>query len=90
MLVVELRELANLLSSVNLRPDLIAEARRRAGLVQGAIWKYGVINTTSFGEVFAYEVDGKTYSTRICCVSVLKILLSGYGGVVIQDGKGSK
>lgn len=61
MLVVELRELSLLLQSISLRPDLVSLSQQLADQVENAIWKYGVVNTPDWGDVFAYEVDGKSH-----------------------------
>ncbi|TDL29864.1 hypothetical protein BD410DRAFT_780368 [Rickenella mellea] len=58
MLVVELRELANLLNTVNIRTDLAAKATEQADMVEAALWKWGVVHTAQWGQVFVYEVDG--------------------------------
>lgn len=58
MLVVELKKLADLLERINVRPDLVKQARKWADTVDKAIWKYGVVSTEEWGKVFAYEVDG--------------------------------
>ncbi|KAJ7208663.1 Six-hairpin glycosidase-like protein [Mycena pura] len=58
MAVVELRGLASLLTQVNMRPDLAQEATARAQTVEAALWAHGTVLTKTWGEVFAYEVDG--------------------------------
>lgn len=62
MLVVELKKLADLLERINVRPDLVKQAREWADTVDKAIWKYGVVSTEEWGKVFAYEVDGSLSS----------------------------
>lgn len=61
MLVVELNGLRALLHKLGARPDLQFLAQRRAEMVQSAIWKYGVVRQPDWGDVFAYEVDGKQW-----------------------------
>lgn len=61
MAVVELNELANLLNTIKMRPDLAAEASSRAQTIETALWKWGVVNTQDYGEVFAYEIDGNVF-----------------------------
>lgn len=69
MLIVELRGLATLLKTVNLRRDLAQQATTRADTVEGALWDWGTVQSKRFGEVFAYEVDGWC---KFCCVLVCK------------------
>ena len=59
MLVVEMNALRSLLRKIGARPDLQFLAQRRARIVESAIWKYGIVNHPDWGEVFAYEVDGR-------------------------------
>lgn len=65
MLVVELKKLADLLERINVRPDLVKQARVWADTVDKAIWKYGVVSTEDWGEVFAYEIDGSLSSSAL-------------------------
>ncbi|KAJ7473583.1 Six-hairpin glycosidase-like protein [Mycena galericulata] len=58
MAVVELRGLASLLQELKLRPDLQSTATARANSVETSLWKWGTVLTKTWGEVFAYEVDG--------------------------------
>lgn len=87
MLVKELKELQSLLQTIKMRPDLASMASDRAGTVEAAIWKWGVVNSADYGQVFAYELDG---APAFCLYKVYlatePVLLPGYGGTVIQDG----
>jgi len=57
MMAVELRRTAAMLESVG-KDELAGIAQRRAKKIEKGIWEHGVVNHKTYGEVFAYEVDG--------------------------------
>ncbi|KAG1304007.1 hypothetical protein G6F64_009582 [Rhizopus arrhizus] len=59
MMSVELNHLSEMLISSRLnRTEMANEAARLSKEIRDGIYAHGIINHTTFGQVFAYEVDG--------------------------------
>jgi hypothetical protein len=56
--VSALRQMAEILSEVNHRPELADRCTKLANEVEGALKKYAVVNHPDFGDIYAFEVDG--------------------------------
>ena len=57
MIAVELKRTAEILKVVG-KTDLAKVLQDKAESIEQGIWKYGVVNHKTYGEVFAYEIDG--------------------------------
>lgn len=56
--VTSLRKAAEILNTVNKKPDLAAQCTALANEVEGALKKYAVHNHPKYGPIYAFEVDG--------------------------------
>ncbi len=80
MIAVELKRMADILK-VARKEDLATVLLEKAESVEQGIWKYGVVNHKTYGEVFAYEIDG--YGSAIMMddanlPSLLSLPLTGF------------
>lgn len=80
MMAVELKRMAEILKIAG-KEDLANVLLDKAESVEQGIWKYGVVNHKTYGEVFAYEVDG--YGSAIMMddanlPSLLSLPLTGF------------
>ncbi|KAI8942700.1 hypothetical protein NX059_000748 [Plenodomus lindquistii] len=57
MIAVELKRTAALLTKVG-RKNIAAQVSTWASQIEAAVWTHGVVTHKTFGEVFAFEVDG--------------------------------
>jgi len=57
MMAVELRRTAELLEKAG-KPKLAKDLADRGKVIEEGVWKHGVVTHKTYGEVFAYEVDG--------------------------------
>lgn len=53
-----LRKAAEILDSVNSRPDMAADCRRLASEVEEALKSNAIVRHPEYGEIYAFEVDG--------------------------------
>ena len=58
MMAVELQRLADVLRSAGFKKDLVDILRARGKNIEKAVWEHGVVHHKTYGDVFAYEVDG--------------------------------
>ena len=58
MAVTSLRKAAEILETVNSRPDMAASCRALADEVETALREYAVVDHPKYGRIYAYEVDG--------------------------------
>ncbi|KAI9675218.1 MAG: hypothetical protein M1829_003578 [Trizodia sp. TS-e1964] len=90
MMAVELQRLADVLNAVG-NTKLALNLSTRSKALTSAIWEHGVVTHKTFGEVFAYEVDG--YGSHILMddanvPSLLALPLLGFverGNAVYQN-----
>lgn len=80
MIAVELNRMADILK-VARKEDLATVLLDKAESIEQGIWKYGVVNHKTYGEVFAYEIDG--YGSAIIMddanlPSLLSLPLTGF------------
>lgn len=80
MIAVELKRMAEILKRAG-KEDSAKILLDKAESIQQGIWKHGVINHKTYGEVFAYEVDG--YGSAIMMddanlPSLLSLPLTGF------------
>lgn len=57
MMAVELKRTANLLAEAG-KPALAKNLRSRGETIEKGVWEHGVVSHKTYGEVFAFEVDG--------------------------------
>lgn len=58
MMAAELQKLGKLLTAAGAGSDLIKRVTERGNSIEKGIWEHGVIHHKTFGDVFAFEVDG--------------------------------
>ena len=56
--VTSLRKAAEILNTVNKKPDLAKECTTLSNEVEAALKKYAVYNHPKYGKIYAFEVDG--------------------------------
>jgi meiotically up-regulated gene 157 (Mug157) protein len=56
--VRSLRQLAEILTALEMAPELAAECRQMAAEVEEAVFAYGTHEHPPYGRIYAYEVDG--------------------------------
>lgn len=57
MMAVELKRAAKVLEAVG-KAEFAAELKERGDALEKAVWEHGVVHHRTFGDVFAFEVDG--------------------------------
>jgi meiotically up-regulated gene 157 (Mug157) protein len=57
MIAVELKRTAEITKAAG-KEDLAKTLLERAESVEKGVWDHGVVNHKTYGQVFAYEVDG--------------------------------
>lgn len=57
MIAVELKRTAEIIKAAG-KEDLAKDLLERAESVERGVWEHGVVNHKTYGQVFAYEVDG--------------------------------
>lgn len=84
--VVSLRQLEHLASTVLRDPALAGDAARLADELQAAIEKYAVVNHSTHGSIYAYEIDGFGNSLLMDDANVPSLLSLPYlGCCAIED-----
>ncbi len=85
MAVSSLRKAAEIVETVNGRHDLAGQCRTLADEVETALYEYAVVEHPSFGDIYAFEVDG--FGTRIMMddANVPSLLAMAYLGDVDFD-----
>ncbi|OOF98364.1 glycoside hydrolase family 125 protein [Aspergillus carbonarius ITEM 5010] len=63
MMSVQLKKTANLLQAAGGQADLASDLQTRGENLEQAVRKYGIVHHDTYGDVYAYEVDG--YGSRI-------------------------
>ncbi len=58
MAVTSLRKAATILTGINSRPDLALRCTNLANEVEQALKQYAVVHHPTYGDIYAYEVDG--------------------------------
>lgn len=56
--LVELRRVADALEDLRVGQSLVTPARQLAMEMNDGLWRHGVVKHPTYGEIFAYEVDG--------------------------------
>lgn len=80
MAVHQLRNAAEILTTVNGRADLAAECRALADEVQAALNKYAIHRHPKYGPIYAYEVDGFGNQLLMDDANVPSLLAMAYLG----------
>lgn len=62
MMAVQLQKTAAVIQAAGGHGDLATKLQQRGEKLQQAVWDYGVVQHTKYGDVFAFEVDG--YGSR--------------------------
>lgn len=83
--VVSLRQAAEILSEVNGEKRLAAECRTLADEVEHAIRKYGVVEHSKYGKIYAFEVDGFGGVCLMDDANIPSLLALPYLGCVSVD-----
>jgi uncharacterized protein len=81
MMSVGLQNAANVVAAAGGDTNLVHNLRLRAQSLQDAVWQHGVVNHTTYGSVFAYEVDGygaRTLMDDANIPSLLSLPLLGF------------
>ncbi|EEP80019.1 hypothetical protein UREG_04861 [Uncinocarpus reesii 1704] len=58
MMSVELKRTADTLQKAGGKTDLIDQLRRLSKRIEQGVWEHGVVKHKTYGDVFAFEVDG--------------------------------
>jgi len=78
MAVKTLRKMAEILSTVNGKPEMAAECTALASEVEQALQQYAVVEHPVFGPIYAYEVDGFGSRQLMDDANVPSLLALGY------------
>lgn len=86
MAVSTLKKMADVLTTVNKRPDLARECTDLADEVHNALMKYAVYDHPKYGKIYAFEVDGFGNHLLMDDANVPSLLAMPYlGDVDIND-----
>ena len=80
MAVVVLRDLAKMLGELKLAPHVVADATALAADIDAGIREYGIAKHRTFGDIYAYEVDGFGGVTLMDDANVPSLLALPYLG----------
>ena len=83
--VTSLRKAAEILTTVNNRPDLASECTALATEVENALKEYATYNHPLFGKIYAFEVDGFGNHLLMDDANVPSLLAMPYLGDVALD-----
>lgn len=86
MIAVELKRAAGVLSKVG-QSGLAKNLKTRGETIEKGIWEHGVVNHKTWGEVFAYEVDGYGSSILMDDANLPSLLSLPLLGFVNADDK---
>jgi meiotically up-regulated gene 157 (Mug157) protein len=85
MAVTSLRKAAAILTGVNSRPDLALRCTNLANEVEQALKQYAVVHHPTYGDIYAYEVDGFGGCNLMDDANVPSLLAMPYLGDVSLD-----
>lgn len=85
MAVSSLRKAAQILTQVNVRPDLAHRCISLADEVEQALRQYAVVRHPKYGDIYAYEVDGFGGRNLMDDANVPSLLAMPYLGDVSAD-----
>ena len=78
MAVMTLRKMAEILETVNGKPEMAAECIELAAEVEQALHEYAVVQHPEYGAIYAYEVDGFGSRQLMDDANVPSLLALGY------------
>jgi meiotically up-regulated gene 157 (Mug157) protein len=87
MMSVELRRTADVLSKMGGNEELIQRLRSLSERIAKGIWEHGVVHHKTYGDVFAFEVDGYGSSVLMDDANLPSLLSLPLLGFVKQDDK---
>ena len=85
MAVTTLRKMAEILSTVNERPEMAAECITIAAEVEQALQEYAIVQHPKYGPIYAYEVDGFGSHQLMDDANVPSLLALGYLDPAMYD-----
>jgi meiotically up-regulated gene 157 (Mug157) protein len=87
MMSVELKRTADVLSKMGGNEELIQRLRSLSERIAKGIWEHGVVHHKTYGDVFAFEVDGYGSSVLMDDANLPSLLSLPLLGFVKQDDK---
>ena len=78
MAVTTLKKMAEILETVNGRPEMAAECTALAAEVSAALQRYAIVDHPKYGKIYAYEVDGFGSRQLMDDANVPSLLALGY------------
>lgn len=85
MAVTTLRKMAEILSTVNERPEMAGECTALAAEVEQALQEYAIVQHPKYGPIYAYEVDGFGSHQLMDDANVPSLLALGYLDPAMYD-----
>ncbi|KAI1927947.1 hypothetical protein LOZ58_005942 [Ophidiomyces ophidiicola] len=87
MMSVELRRTADMLQKAGGKKELVNKLREVSKRIEQGVWEHGVVKHKTFGDVFAFEVDGYGSSILMDDANLPSLLALPLLGFVSQDDK---
>ncbi|KAI1951339.1 hypothetical protein LOZ12_002472 [Ophidiomyces ophidiicola] len=87
MMSVELRRTADMLQKAGGKKELVNKLREVSKRIEQGVWEHGVVKHKTFGDVFAFEVDGYGSSILMDDANLPSLLALPLLGFVNQDDK---
>ncbi|KAI1912561.1 hypothetical protein LOZ61_003212 [Ophidiomyces ophidiicola] len=87
MMSVELRRTADMLQKAGAKKELVNKLRDVSKRIEQGVWEHGVVKHKTFGDVFAFEVDGYGSSILMDDANLPSLLALPLLGFVNQDDK---
>ncbi|KAI1978637.1 hypothetical protein LOZ53_001326 [Ophidiomyces ophidiicola] len=87
MMSVELRRTADMLQKAGGKKELVNKLRDVSKRIEQGVWEHGVVKHKTFGDVFAFEVDGYGSSILMDDANLPSLLALPLLGFVNQDDK---